>query len=79
LTKTDLAGDPEELLNRAGDLDCADVLADLHAELRKICDPAATNDQAFADQAALIESHGGLEAALKLGAPGATPPPDVNA
>jgi len=40
-----------------------------------VCDPAAVNAQAFADQAALIESVGGVARALKIGAPGATPAP----
>lgn len=73
----DLEYDPEELLNRAADPACGDVLEDLHRELRKICDPEATDRQAFADQAALIDHFGGREAALKLGAAGATPPPAV--
>jgi len=51
------------------------VMTELTNELHNIIDPEATNAQAFADQAALIESHGGRDAALKLGAPGATPPP----
>jgi choline-sulfatase len=74
----DLEADPEELQNRAPDPACAAVLQDLHAELRAICDPHATNAQAFADQDALIVRHGGRDAALKLGAPGATPPPVVS-
>lgn len=69
--------DPEELENRASDPTCAAVIADLTAELRAICDPMATDAQAFADQAALIQRHGGREAALQLGAPGATPPPAI--
>ncbi|MEO1557749.1 MAG: sulfatase-like hydrolase/transferase [Pseudomonadota bacterium] len=73
----DLENDPEELENRAGDPACSTVLADLHSELRNICDPDATDQQAFADQAALIARMGGRDAALKLGAPGATPPPAV--
>ena len=73
----DLEADDEELENRAADPTCAAVLEELHEELRKICDPEATNAQAFKDQAALIERLGGREAALKLGAPGATPPPRV--
>ncbi|MCY3879479.1 MAG: sulfatase-like hydrolase/transferase [Rhodobacteraceae bacterium] len=73
----DLEGDPEELVNRAPDPGCAAVLADLHAELRGICDPVLTDEQAFQDQAALIERYGGRESALRLGAPGATPPPVV--
>ncbi|MEM6637387.1 MAG: sulfatase-like hydrolase/transferase [Pseudomonadota bacterium] len=73
----DLESDPEEAVNRVTDPSCAEVLRDLHAELRLVCDPERTNAQAFADQAALIERHGGREAALKLGASGATPPPAV--
>lgn len=73
----DLVSDPEELTNRAEDPACAAVLDDLKAELHAICDPEATDAQAFADQEALIQSHGGRDAALQLGAPGATPPPVV--
>ena len=47
----------------------------MEQELRKIVDPDVADAMAFEDQAALIASHGGREAALKLGAPGATPPP----
>ena len=75
----DLEDDPEELVNRAQDPDCAAVRADLQTELRRICDPDAVNAKAFADQAALIAHHGGREAALTLGAPGATPPPKAMA
>ena len=73
----DLENDPEELQNRAEDPTCATILEDLHRELRKICDPEATDALAFSDQAKLIESYGGREVALNLGAPGATPPPEV--
>lgn len=73
----DLENDPEELRNCADDPAFVEVLADLSAELRQICDPEATDAQAFQDQADLIVRHGGREAALKLGAPGATPPPAV--
>lgn len=71
----DLELDPEETTNRAGDPNAAVILAELHAELRRICDPAKTDAQAFADQAAMIEGYGGRDAAFALGAPGATPPP----
>lgn len=71
----DLIADPEEAINLAANPAYADVVAELTSELHKIMDPEATNAQAFADQAALIEQHGGKEAAMKLGAPGATPPP----
>jgi len=69
----DLTDDPEE----TADLATArpQVVREMHAALREICDPAAVNAQAFADQAALIESVGGVARALKIGAPGATPAP----
>ena len=71
----DLLVDPEESTNRAADPACADVLAALYADLGAICDPAATNDRAFADQDAMIAGYGGPEAAASMGAPSATPPP----
>ncbi len=71
----DLERDPEELTDLASDPAYATTLAALETALREICDPEAMDALAFADQAALIEYHGGREAALKLGAPGATPPP----
>ncbi len=73
----DLENDPEELVNCANAPECVSILQDLHSELRKICDPVATDILAFADQAALIKSYGGRETALQLGAPGATPPPET--
>lgn len=72
-----LAEDPEEVTNRAEDPACAQVLAQLQQELRKICDPKAMNDLAFADQDAMIEGYGGREVAMNMGAPAATPPPAV--
>ena len=73
----DLEDDPEELHDLAPQPELASVRQDLHAELNRICNPERSNAQAFADQAALIERHGGRSAALKLGAPGATPPPKL--
>ena len=72
----DLQTDPEETTNLAGDPAHAATVAMMQDALLGLCDPAAVDAQAFADQAALIERHGGREAALKLGAPGATPPPE---
>ena len=74
----DLNDDPEETCNLAGLPGHKDVLAELMAELRRICDPEATDAQAHADQAALIQGYGGRDAALKLGAPAATPPPKLS-
>lgn len=73
----DLDADPEELHDLAPDPAHAETLAAMEAALREICDPEAADAQAFADQAALIAQHGGRDAALKLGAPGATPPPET--
>ncbi len=73
----DLEADPEETTNLAGDPAHAETLAAVERDLRAICDPDATNEQAMVDQAAMIERYGGREAALKLGAPGATPPPEL--
>jgi len=73
----DLKDDPEELVNLADDPAFASTLVLLQSDLNQICNPDEVNAQAFADQATMIESYGGPEAALKLGAPGATPPPKV--
>jgi choline-sulfatase len=71
----DLESDPEETASRGAD--APEVLAAMMAELAAICDPDATDARAFADQAAMIERYGGRDIALRLGAPGATPPPEV--
>ena len=39
--------------------------------------PEATDALAHADQAAMVAAYGGREAALKLGAQAATPPPEL--
>ena len=72
----DLEADPEELNDLAGDPAHVSTLREMDAALRAIVDVDAANAQAFADQAALIERHGGREKAVKLGAPAATPPPE---
>lgn len=69
----DLQGDPEELHDLAASPAHAEVLANMHAALLAICDPVAVDAQAQADQAALIEHYGGLEAAHKLGSSTSTP------
>ncbi len=71
----DLQTDPEETTNVAMLEENHAVLAELHRALLAICDPEATDRQAHADQKKLIDSYGGREKALKMGAPGATPPP----
>ena len=71
----DLKSDPEELNDLAPDPAYAATLEAMERRLRRICDPEAVNARAFADQDAMIEGYGGREAALSMGARGATPPP----
>ena len=73
----DLIDDPEETRDLAADPEHAATLAALYQELHRICDPQATDELAHADQARMVAGYGGREAALKLGAPAATPPPAV--
>lgn len=73
----DLERDPEELNDLASDPAHAATLADMDAALRSLIDPEAVDAQAFADQAVLIARHGGPEKAARLGAPAATPPPEI--
>lgn len=74
----DLEADPEETMDRSADPEYWSILNTLRSDLYAICDPDAVELQAHADQEALIASHGGVEAALKLGAPGATPVPKAS-
>lgn len=73
----DMIADPEELNDLAGDPAHAGTVTRMEAALREHIDPEAADALAFADQAAMVEGYGGREAALKLGAPAATPPPKV--
>ena len=73
----DLQSDPEELADLAADPAHAGTLAEMEAGLRALLDPEEVDALAFADQAELIESYGGREAAVNIGAPAATPPPEV--
>ena len=71
----DLAADPDELRNLAGETEHAELLAACQADLRKLCDPEAVDAQAKRDQAARIERHGGKEKILARGSFGNTPAP----
>ena len=71
----DIEIDPEEVNNLSEDPKYANVLSELKKDLHNICDPKVTNELAFKDQDAMIESYGGIEEAKKLGANAATPPP----
>ncbi|MBQ1766099.1 MAG: DUF4976 domain-containing protein, partial [Aquincola sp.] len=71
----DLQQDPEELNDLAADPAHAQVLADMAAALRRMLDPEAVDRLAKADQAALIDRHGGADAAHRLGSSTSTPAP----
>ena len=71
----DLASDPDELNDLGSSPAHADIRAELHAELLKICDPETVDRQARADQAAIVDAHGGADAILQRGGFGATPAP----
>lgn len=63
----DLESDPLELNDLGEDADHATVRSECEALLRTVVDPDAANAQAFTDQEAKIESHGGVEAVIKRG------------
>jgi choline-sulfatase len=71
----DLAADPLEERNLAGDRKHAPRVAGFEKQLRGMLDPEATDARAKADQATLIARFGGPERACNVGAPGATPAP----
>lgn len=71
----DLETDPDEAIDRAGDPACADIVAALRRDLRRIVDPSLADAQAKADQRALVARFGGREAAFRIGVEGATPAP----
>ena len=72
----DLEADPFERSDLAERPEHAALLAAFEAQLRRICDPEEVDARAKADQAALVERHGGREAVLARGSTsGGTPPP----
>jgi choline-sulfatase len=71
----DVAKDPEELHDLAGDASCARVLQECRARLYAICDPAAVDAKAKQRQAELLEAAGGREAVIARGDLGFSPPP----
>lgn len=71
----DLESDPEERSDLGRDSGYAPIRDELEAVLRSICDPEAVDRRAKADQAAIVERHGGVEAVIERGGFGATPAP----
>jgi choline-sulfatase len=71
----DLETDPEELVDLGTSSTAAALRQTLEARLRTLLDPEAVDAQAKADQAAMIDHHGG-EAFIRAKQPAAfTPPP----
>lgn len=75
----DLASDPEELNDLAGDANAKPVLEELQAELRSICDPQEVSRRAKADQRQVLERVGGKDFVIKRGDLGFSPPPGTPA
>jgi len=71
----DLEADPEEANDLGESPAHAEIRAACERRLRSVVDPAAADAQAFADQAALVERHGGEDAVLERGHFPYTPAP----
>jgi choline-sulfatase len=74
----DLAQDPNELHDLAGQETFAPVMADLYRALEAECDPAATDARAKADQRQRVEELGGREAIGAAERILYSPPPGVD-
>jgi choline-sulfatase len=74
----DLAADPEETNDLAGDPQYRVQLAESERRLRAILDPEAVDARAKKRQAELLAQYGGREAALARGDLGFTPAPGTN-
>lgn len=74
----DLEADPQELNDLAGRPEHAAVVADMEAELRRICNPEQVDALAKQDQQQLVARLGGAEVVATMGSGGATPAPVVN-
>lgn len=72
----DLASDPLEIDDLWDQPKNQDIIEELTNELQAICDPLTVNDQAFADQQAVVDAHGGREGILKTAIIPFTPAPE---
>lgn len=71
----DLANDPHEMTDLAGNPEFSGVLADGERRLRSVLDPEEVNARAFAAQAERIEAYGGRVAVERRATFNHTPPP----
>ncbi|MES2193479.1 MAG: sulfatase-like hydrolase/transferase [Pseudomonadota bacterium] len=75
----DLAADPDELIDLAGNPAHAADLRRCQEALAAICDPVEVDGRVRARQAELLAANGGREAVIARGDLGFTPPPGVTA
>jgi choline-sulfatase len=73
----DLAHDPEEAEDLAGNPAFAGIAAECEARLRRLLDPEAVDARAKRRQAEQLERHGGREAVIARGDLGFSPPPGI--
>lgn len=74
----DLAQDPDETIDLAGTPGAGAWIARLTDRLNAICDPVAVDARAKADQRAMVERWGGIEAVSKASQIIFSPPPGVS-
>ena len=74
-----LDDDPDELHDLGTNPRYADICKQMETHLRSVCNPEAIDTMAKADQMAIINANGGVEAVVAKGGFGATPPPGTNA
>ena len=71
----DLARDPEEIHDVAGDPAFSEIRQSLEDELRTYCDPNEVDKQAKKSQSDLLKKHGGRDAVIARGDLGFSVPP----
>ena len=74
----DLEDDPDERHDLSGSPAHQSILSALEACLLRILDPEEVDKRAKAEQAALVERHGGRDAVIAIGNSFASPPPGEN-
>jgi choline-sulfatase len=62
----DIENDPRELVNLSDEPEHVTTLTDCRNQLLQILDPEEVNRQAFADQAKMIETLGGMDVILAM-------------
>jgi choline-sulfatase len=73
----DLANDPDERQDLAGNVGFAEVLAESESKLRALLSPEAVDRRARERQAQQLERYGGRAAVIERGDLGFSPPPGI--